>query len=258
MNRLADFQFDRADAAFPFSTRLARENGWSQDDALSVIEEYRRFLHLCCEAGHPVTPSDAVDQAWHLHLCYTRSYWEDLCRDTLGRPVHHGPTRGGSDEDDKFTDWYQRTLESYQAHFGGTAPPDIWPPAAQRFAPRDFRRIDVSRHLVVSKRSLRIGAVAGAACLALVSCTSSFAHADFGVVIILFVIFTVIVSVLKMIGGGGRKRRRGRGGKRGGSGGGSWWVGSSGNDHDSSGCSSSGCSSSGGGGGCGGCGGGGD
>ena len=62
-----------------------------------VIEEYRKFLYLLASAGHPVTPSDQVDQAWHLHLTYTRSYWEDLCEKTIGKPLHHGPTKGGAE-----------------------------------------------------------------------------------------------------------------------------------------------------------------
>ncbi|MDA0812281.1 MAG: hypothetical protein O3C21_07850, partial [Verrucomicrobia bacterium] len=108
MCRLDGFALDTAGDALRFSDRLARENGWSRELSLRVMKEYRRFLYLCMEAGHPVTPSDAVDQAWHLHLCYTRSYWEDLCDGVLGRKLHHGPTRGGDDEGAKFHGWYTR------------------------------------------------------------------------------------------------------------------------------------------------------
>ena len=93
--RIAAFEFDPVDAALPFSRRLARDNGWSDAFAQRAVEEYRRFVFLAMVAGHPVTPSDEVDQVWHLHLCYTRSYWEDLCGEVLPRPLHHGPTRGG-------------------------------------------------------------------------------------------------------------------------------------------------------------------
>lgn len=156
-NQLSGFTFDHSEAEFSFRDRLARENGWSVAFTDRVIEEYRRFLYLCCEAGHAVTPSDEVDQAWHLHLCYTRSYWEDLCRDTLGRKIHHGPTRGGDAEKEKFHDWYEATLTSYREHFGEAPPCDIWPPAKKRFASRNFRRIDLRENLVLSRKATALG-----------------------------------------------------------------------------------------------------
>ncbi len=73
--RIEEFSLDQPGAAFPFVTRLARENGWSQDYANRVVGEYKRFAFLTVAAGHSVTPSNQVDQAWHLHLMYTQSYW---------------------------------------------------------------------------------------------------------------------------------------------------------------------------------------
>ena len=85
-NRLEQFQFDSGTTHFGFSDRLARENGWTKAEAERVIFEYKRFLFLAMTAGHPVTPSETVDQVWHLHLTYTQSYWNSLCEDVLGRP----------------------------------------------------------------------------------------------------------------------------------------------------------------------------
>jgi uncharacterized protein (TIGR04222 family) len=97
-----------------------------------------------------VTPSDQVDQAWHLHLLYTESYWDGLCRGVLGRPLHHGPTRGGVREAAKFHDWYGRTLDSYRRLFGSEPPADIWPPAAERFGrDRHFAQVDFRAHRVL-------------------------------------------------------------------------------------------------------------
>ncbi len=143
---------DAASAQLTFTQRLARDNGWSADYARRVVGEYRKFLFLAACAGHPVTPSDQVDQAWHLHLVYTESYWNDLCREILGRPLHHGPTRGGSAEGAKFRDWYDRTLESYAKFFQRPPPADIWPSAAERFgdAPH-FRRVNARRHWIIPK-----------------------------------------------------------------------------------------------------------
>jgi hypothetical protein len=43
-----------------------RANGWSRPFALRAIEEYRKFVFLALVADHQVTPSDQVDQVWHL------------------------------------------------------------------------------------------------------------------------------------------------------------------------------------------------
>jgi hypothetical protein len=142
---LEAFELDQPGAALTFSQRLARENGWSHSFAQRVVQEYKKFLWLAVRAGHPVTPSDEVDQAWHLHLVYTDSYWNDLCGKTLGRPLHHGPTRGGGAENTKYREWYGQTKESYARRFGAEPRSDIWPPDAMRFNPRvRFQRVDMS------------------------------------------------------------------------------------------------------------------
>ncbi len=115
-----------------------------------MIEEYRRFCYIAVRTRRPVTPSEEVDQAWHLHLLYTRSYWGDFCPNVLWMPFHHGPTRGGSKEGAKFHDWYSETLRSYTAIFGTAPPEEIWPPPAERF--RDaaaYRRINLMRNWVI-------------------------------------------------------------------------------------------------------------
>src|SRR5262245_31122097 len=116
--RLMQFQIDESGAELTFARRLARENGWTLDSAERVITEYKRFLFLACEAGHIVSPSEDVDQVWHLHLTYTRSYWSDLCPNVLARPLHHMPTKGGSAEQSYFVDLYNLTLASYEKAFG--------------------------------------------------------------------------------------------------------------------------------------------
>lgn len=149
--RLVALDLDGA-AQLSFSGRLARDNGWSRPFARRVVLEYKKFVFLAATCGHPVTPSDEVDQAWHLHLVYTRSYWDELCGQVLGFALHHGPTQGGAAEGHKFQDWYGQTLRAYQAAFGAAAPADIWPVAAVRFgeAPH-FRRVNLRRQLLVPR-----------------------------------------------------------------------------------------------------------
>jgi hypothetical protein len=152
LDRIMAFELDEPGALFPFTARLAREQGWTHVFAGRAITEYKRFIALAMLAGHPVTPSLEVDQAWHLHLVYTRSYWQDLCRDVLGRDLHHGPTAGGVEENDKFGDWYQKTLDSYGAMFGHGPPPDIWPDPVRRFANAgSLRWVDSSAFWLVPK-----------------------------------------------------------------------------------------------------------
>lgn len=131
--RLEDYAIGPQDAALSFAARLARENGWSRDYAARVIYEYKRFCFLAMTAGHPVTPSDQVDQAWHLHLTYSRDYWQRFCPQVLGADLHHGPTAGGGAEGSRYHEQYAQTLRAYDIAFSAPPPPDIWSPVALRF-----------------------------------------------------------------------------------------------------------------------------
>lgn len=176
--RIQAFSPDEPGVVFPFSARLARENGWTRAFAERVMEEYRRFVYLAITAGHPVTPSRQVDEAWHLHLVYTRSYWEEMCGRVLGRPLHHDPTKGGGAEGTKFVDWYARTLDSYARAFGHAPPPDVWPSPAERFAPpAPVRPVSDATHWMIRKPRVRRGtltaAVAIGALLGVAACTGT-------------------------------------------------------------------------------------
>lgn len=158
------------EAALGFAQRLARENGWSAAHASRVVEEYRRFCFLAVVAPHPVTPSDAVDQVWHLHLSYTRDYWERFCPEVLGRTLHHGPTAGGGAEQARYFEQYADTLKSYETVFGESPPADLWPDAARRLNddPR-ARRVHPRDGVVIGKplliASLALSALAGGVCV---------------------------------------------------------------------------------------------
>ena len=153
--KISDYSLDEPGSDLTFTQRLARENGWSLRFARRAVEEYKRFMFLAVAAGHPVTPSEQVDQAWHLHLIYTRSYWDEFCGQVVGRPVHHGPTKGGNDEDSKYHDWYERTKESYRRLFGQEPPEDIWPASSARFGD-DLaeRRVNTKRNWIIPKPRL--------------------------------------------------------------------------------------------------------
>ena len=128
------FEIDPGEKRLTFVDRLARENNWTRDFSARVVLEYKRFCILAMRAGHRVTPSEFVDQAWHLHLTYTKSYWQRFCPDALGGQLHHEPTEGGQSEGEKFFDWYSETLKSYERLFGEKPPKAIWPVPEDRFA----------------------------------------------------------------------------------------------------------------------------
>ena len=67
LERIESYLPDKPGAEFPFSARLARDNGWTREFALRAIKEYKRFCYLAVISGHPVTPSEEVDEVWHLH-----------------------------------------------------------------------------------------------------------------------------------------------------------------------------------------------
>jgi uncharacterized protein (TIGR04222 family) len=125
---IQQFPLDDPNAAITFSNKLAAKQNWSPDFTKRVVEEYRKFLFLCCISPNGASPSQAVDEAWHLHLTYTQSYWIDLCKNTLNKDIHHHPSRGGDEEDHKHHDWYAETLALYQSVFESPPPIEIWPP----------------------------------------------------------------------------------------------------------------------------------
>lgn len=175
IEKIMDFEIGPVNAPLSFAQRLARENNWSEAFAQRAITEYKRFICLIATSDVSHTPSDEVDQVWHLHMTYTQSYWEDLCYGILKRPIHHGPTRGGSQERAKYHSQYERTLSAYRSLFEQDPPQDIWPSARVRFSnPSAFKRINTDKHWVIPKPRMRHFALPAlfAGALTTAACTS--------------------------------------------------------------------------------------
>jgi hypothetical protein len=235
------FEFDEPDTKLTFAVRLARENGWTLRYTGRTIAEYKKFIFLCCTSSHPVTPSDPVDQAWHLHLTYTKSYWQNFCRDTLGKEIHHNPTKGGKAEQQKFSSLYKGLHEIYIEKFGMQPPQDIWQDAKTRFNDIDFVRINTAKYWAVRKPSPQVKTLIQQLLIVALAMLCIQASGSIG----FFIIFTIfiLISIFSKKGGG-----------KGGSGNGSCSSFSCSSDincGDSSDGGDSGCSS-----GCSGCGGG--
>ena len=252
-------EFDKLDSEFPFSKRLARDNNWSHEFALQVIEEYRKFAYLAVVTGREVTPSDEVDQVWHLHLTYTRHYWGPF-REALGQPLHHGPTEGGNAQGQLFRQQYDATLNLYMDEFGEVPPADLWPKAAIRFgkAP-SARRVLTSDHWVIRKPSRTARWIGGSILVAAAAPSLAAANAGgrgIGTFIsnqwsnnpplFLFVVFGFFSLILLILTRGGKGGGKGNSGCGGGIAGGKSGDGGDGAD-GGSGCGGSGCGGCGGG-----------
>ncbi|KMQ63966.1 hypothetical protein ACM40_04160 [Chryseobacterium sp. BLS98] len=125
-NRIQSFSLDASDADFPFSKKLAKEEGWTLDFTMKAIQEYKKFVYLCCILPNGASPSETVDKVWHMHLIYTQNYWEEFCPDVLKRKLHHHPSNGGVSENMRHRNWFSETLKSYREIFQSEAPKDIW------------------------------------------------------------------------------------------------------------------------------------
>jgi hypothetical protein len=235
------YDIDEEGAALPFSRRLARDNAWSTDFARRAIAEYKKFIYLACVSGRTVTPSEEVDSVWHLHLIYTRDYWNRFCADLLKRPIHHGPTEGGKAEADRYRDCYRETLHLYRTEFGAAPPDDMWPDEAIRFAPRTTRVVDSRMHLILPKRHVLLYSV-GATALTLTACSPDAFVKDAGPTVVAFVLIWLAAVVVGSFTSAA-KRTKGRGDRSGSGCGGGCGYGSS-DSGDSGSDGGSGCGSS--------------
>jgi hypothetical protein len=138
---LHDFE---PDTPLNFTCRLAREHGWSLEHARAAIDAYRRFCFLAIVSPIPVTPSQAVDEVWHLHLIYSRDYWMIWCGQRLQAPLHHDPTPGGAEAQMVYRRQYAETLALHERVFGPPSP-QLWPATHLRFGYKRSNRLMVPR-----------------------------------------------------------------------------------------------------------------
>ncbi|WP_299684406.1 hypothetical protein [uncultured Dokdonia sp.] len=192
-SRINAFTLDDTNATFTFSKRLARDNNWSKDFTEKTIQEYKKFIYLCCVSSESITPSDAVDQVWHLHLTYTKSYWIDFCKNTLQKEIHHNPTKGGDQEKKKFNSCYNATFDRYKEEFQETPPAAIWLDTKTRFAQINFQRINIDKYWMIKKpTSLRLSSLVLTLVLTLIA--SLYIQAKGSFIIFLFIIVLIIIA----------------------------------------------------------------
>lgn len=125
--KIQTFQLDDPASAFPFSKKLAQQNRWTTAFTDRAIEEYKKFIYLCCISPNGASPSVIVDEVWHMHLTYTDNYWNAFCKKILLKDIHHHPSKGGTAEKHKHVNWYSGTISLYEKEFNQVPPADIWP-----------------------------------------------------------------------------------------------------------------------------------
>lgn len=151
-DKIKFFTVDEGTPELGFIGRLSRDNNWSIAFSEQVYTEYLKFIYLMAVSDQHCTPSDEVDQVWHLHLCYSQSYWTDLCENLIGKKLHHGPTRGGSKESRRYQQQYEYTVKLLNQEFGKSRDENIWPQTAKRFKHADaFIRVNNASHFIVKK-----------------------------------------------------------------------------------------------------------
>ncbi|SMP04361.1 glycine-rich domain-containing protein [Chryseobacterium profundimaris] len=124
--RLQNFSLDHPNAHFPFSKKLAKGENWTSSFTEKAIEEYKKFVYLCCTLPDGASPSEIVDKVWHMHLIYTQNYWEEFCPHILQKKLHHHPSQGCPPENGKHKNWFNETLKSYREIFQQEPPEEIW------------------------------------------------------------------------------------------------------------------------------------
>lgn len=113
-----------------FVNILALEQRISIDEACKWIAEYKKFLFLiyATEGRVIMSPSEAVDQVWRLHMQFTETYLNDM---QMLRPVLYCPPKRNSGENDQSEHLYVETLNVYTKYFGARNE-KIWPPGDKR------------------------------------------------------------------------------------------------------------------------------
>ncbi len=122
-NKIESFDFDEPFTEYGFSTRLAKENYWTENFTATAILEYKKFMYLAATSEMMVSPSEIVDIVWHQHLIFTQSY-QEFCS-ILGTQIQHIPSQHNKEEYNKFLLAKDRTTALYNQIFG-EQPSCIW------------------------------------------------------------------------------------------------------------------------------------
>jgi hypothetical protein len=93
--------------------------GWTLEQSLMAVEEYRRFLLLTVTSTTVIVPTKFVDSVWHTHILDTMKYMDD-CQQLFGFYVHHFPYFGmrGDEDQTNLQTAFKAAADVYESTFG--------------------------------------------------------------------------------------------------------------------------------------------
>ena len=122
-----------AHPAQPFMIkRFIAANDYTEEAALRLFDEVKKFLIANRVLQVKAAPSEPVDQMWHAWILFTKDYTA-FC-DQLGGYIHHLPIPAGNPEQPPL----EPTIEIMRVSFGEAAE-DLWPLELGAFGGRDCK-----------------------------------------------------------------------------------------------------------------------
>lgn len=126
---------------------------WDFDYGALALREYKKFAFLALLSNTEVTPSEPIDEVWHLHILHTVDY--AVFARKCGRFLHHSP--GMPSGRPQFNRQYIHTHALYEKVFAAAPPASIWPihrPRIEEEGPAVSRVLDL---YLARKRQVQIG-----------------------------------------------------------------------------------------------------
>jgi hypothetical protein len=80
--------------------RLVDRDGYGNEMACKLREEFLRFASLTFITDGPISPSPSVDDFWHAFILHTKDY-EEFCQRHFGHYLHHEPKDHRLPRDDR-------------------------------------------------------------------------------------------------------------------------------------------------------------
>lgn len=70
--------------------RLQDKERLTEEEARVLFQDMLRFLFLCGTQNQVLSPSEAIDQAWHHFILFTQDY-RKFCQQFFGKFIDHQP-----------------------------------------------------------------------------------------------------------------------------------------------------------------------
>lgn len=101
--------------------KLVKQYNWRHEHVIAVIKMYKNFLFLNVKYGkkYNLTPSEEIDEIWHLHILDTKNYRRD-CEMIFGKYFDHNPMSFDGDVKANFAEMSQsfnKMVELYRKEF---------------------------------------------------------------------------------------------------------------------------------------------